>query len=39
MGKELERKCKMIISYAFKGRMKGFKVSADRIVEIEPECD
>ena len=39
VGKEFEGKCKMIISYAFKGRTKGFKVSADRIVEVEPECD
>ena len=29
----------MLNSYAFKGRTKGFKISADRIVEIEPECD
>ena len=29
----------MIISYAFKGRTKGFKISAERISEIEPECD
>ena len=38
-GKEFEGKCKMLISYAFKGRTKGFKISADRIVEVEPECD
>ena len=38
IGKEFEGKCN-IIRYAFKGRTKGFKISADRIVEIEPECD
>ena len=39
IGKEFLGKCNMLISYAFKGRAKGFKISADRIVEIEPECD
>ena len=29
----------MLISFAFKGRTKGFKISADCIVDIEPECD
>ena len=29
----------MLISYAFKGRTKRFKISADHMVEIEPECD
>ena len=39
IGKEFEARCNMLISYAFKGRTKGFKISADRIVEIEPERD
>ena len=39
IGKEFEGRCNMLISYAFKGRTKGFKTSADRIVEIELECD
>ena len=39
IGKEFEGRCNMLISYAFKGRTKGFMISADRIVEIEPECD
>ena len=39
IGKEFEGRCNMLISYAFKGRTKRFKISADRIVEIESECD
>ena len=39
IGKEFEGRCNMLISYAFMGRTKGFKISADRIVELEPECD
>ena len=39
IGMEFEGRCNMLISYAFKGGTKGFKISADRIVEIEPECD
>ena len=38
-GKEFEGRCNMLISYAFKGRNKGFKISAGSMVEIEPECD
>ena len=37
--KEFEGRCNMLISYAFKGRTKEFKISADHIVEIELECD
>ena len=39
IGREFEGRCNMLISYAFKGRTKGFKISADRVVEVEPECD
>ena len=35
IGNEFEGRCNMLISYALKGRTKGFKISGDRIVEIE----
>ena len=39
IGKEFEGRCNMLISNAFQGRAKGFKISANHIVKVEPECD